>query len=66
MDTFLQKHDYTFPIILDTGETLKRYGIEGIPKYALIGKDGTLVSSGLRDYLPDEEEIEKLLAAAGS
>jgi len=48
------------------GETLKRYGIEGIPQYILIGKNGRLVSSGLRTHLPSEEEIEKLLAASGS
>ena len=66
MDSFLQQHDYTFPILLDTGETLKRYGIEGIPQYILIGKGGKLVSSGLRTHLPSEEEIEKLLAASGS
>lgn len=64
MDAFLQKHEYSFPIALDTGETARRFGIEGIPQYALIGRDGKLVSSGLKHSPPSEAEIERLLAVS--
>jgi thiol-disulfide isomerase/thioredoxin len=64
MDTFLQKHEYSFPMALDTGETARRFGIEGIPQYVLIGRDGKLVHSGLKHSPPDEAEIERLLAAS--
>ncbi|MSR83928.1 MAG: TlpA family protein disulfide reductase [Candidatus Latescibacteria bacterium] len=63
MDAFLQKHQYSFPIALDTGETARRFGIEGIPQYVLIGRDGKLVNSGLQHNPPSEAEIERLLAA---
>ncbi|MCC7262859.1 MAG: TlpA family protein disulfide reductase [Candidatus Latescibacteria bacterium] len=64
MDAFLQKHGYSFPIALDTGETARRFGVEGIPQYVLIGRDGKLVNSGLKRSPPSEAEIERLLAAS--
>ncbi|MCC7264197.1 MAG: TlpA family protein disulfide reductase [Candidatus Latescibacteria bacterium] len=66
VDAFLAEHQYTMPVILDTGETARRYGVEGIPQYVLIGKDGTLVHSGLQNDPPTEAEIEALLKAAGT
>jgi thiol-disulfide isomerase/thioredoxin len=65
MEAFLAEHQYTMPVILDTGETARRYGVEGIPQYVLIGKDGKLVHSGLRHDPPAETEIEALLKVAG-
>ena len=65
VDAFLAEHHYTMPVILDTGETARRYGVEGIPQYVLIGKDGKLVFSGLHHDPPTEAEIEALLTAAG-
>jgi len=65
MEGFVQQHGYSFPIALDTGETAQRYGVEGIPQYVLIGKDGTLVYSGLRYDPPAEAEIETLLKGGG-
>lgn len=66
VDAFLAEHQYTMPVILDTGKTARRYGVEGIPQYVLIGKDGNLVFSGLHHDPPTETEIEALLKAAGS
>ena len=37
MDTFLQKHEYSFPIALDTGETARRFGTRD-SQYVLIGR----------------------------
>ena len=63
MDDFVAEHGYTMPIALDTGETYHRFGIEGIPQYVLIGRDGRLAETGLLRSVPSAEQIEALLAA---
>ena len=60
LDDFVGRHDYVFPIALDTGETSRRYGVEGIPHYILIGRDNRIA---LVDELPTEEQIKALLQA---
>ena len=65
MDDFVAEHGYTMPIVLDTSETYRRFGIgiEGIPQYVLIGRDGRLAETGLLGSVPSAEQIEALLAA---
>lgn len=63
MDDFVAEHGYTMPIVLDTGETYRRFGVEGIPQYVLIGRDGRLAETGLLGSVPSAEQIEALLAA---
>ena len=63
LDTFVGRHDYPFPIALDTGETYRRYGIGPggpIPHYILIGRDNRIA---LVNDLPTEEQIKALLQA---
>ena len=62
MDDFVAEHGYTMPIVLDTGETYRRFGVEGIPQYVLIGRDGRLAETGLLGSVPSAEQIEALLA----
>ena len=62
-DDFVAEHGYTMPIVLDTGETYRRFGVEGIPQYVLIGRDGRLAETGLLGSVPSAEQIEALLAA---
>ena len=67
LDDFVGEHDYPFPIALDTGETSRRYGVEGIPHYILIGRDNRIARDGesleSRHSPPTEEQIEVLLRA---
>ena len=63
MDDFVAEHGYTMPIVLDTGETYRRFGVEGIPQYVLVGRDGLLAETGLLGSVPSAEQIEALLAA---
>ncbi|MDE2806952.1 MAG: TlpA disulfide reductase family protein [Gemmatimonadota bacterium] len=63
LDDFVSRHDYSFPIALDKGETFRRYGIgpKGpIPHYILIGRDNRIA---LVNDLPTEEQIKALLQA---
>ena len=67
LDDFVGEHDYPFSIALDTGETVWRYGVEGIPHYILIGRDNRIARDGesleSRHSPPTEEQIEALLRA---
>ena len=63
LDDFVGRHDYAFPIALDTGETYRRYGLDPggpIPHYILIGRDNRIA---LVNELPTEEQVEALLQA---
>ena len=45
---FLQKQNYTFPILLDPGRTVHTaFGVEGIPKSFLFDRDGKLVAQSI-------------------
>ena len=63
LDNFVGRHDYPFPIALDTGETFRRYGLDPggpIPHYILIDRDNRIA---LVNELPTEEQIKALLQA---
>ncbi|MDE2814269.1 MAG: TlpA disulfide reductase family protein [Gemmatimonadota bacterium] len=63
IDDFVGRHDYPFPIALDSGETYRRYGIgpKGpIPHYILIDRDNRIA---LVNELPTEDQIKALLQA---
>ena len=62
LDNFVGRHDYSFPIALDTSETAWRYGVTGIPRYFLIGRDNRIVPvEALGNFPPTEEQIKALL-----
>ena len=66
LDDFVGRHDYAFPIALDTGETSWRYGVEGIPHYILIGRDNRIVPIEVPGNQPPTEEQIKALLQTGS
>jgi thiol-disulfide isomerase/thioredoxin len=57
---FLKKQPLSFPIAIDTGETVKSYGIESWPTYFLIDKSGKC-PSGFSSSPPSGKQIEELL-----
>ena len=62
LDDFVGRHDYAFPIALDTGETSWRYGVTGIPHYILIGRDNRIAPIEVPgNQPPTAEQIEALL-----
>ncbi len=50
----------TFPIMVDSGETAKRYGVDALPCFFLIDKSGRVVW-GYGMAPPSDNRIEKLL-----
>lgn len=52
--------DITLPIMVDDGQTAAKYGVDGMPFYVLVGRDGVIVRAG--EMPPPTGEIEKLLA----
>ena len=61
---YVKGHAVKYPVLIATEETIKQYGIIGIPVSFLVNKEGRIVSRHM--YTPDfvEEltsEIEKLL-----
>jgi thiol-disulfide isomerase/thioredoxin len=60
LGTFLKKNKITFPIVVDSGETARRYSITGWPTYFLVDKLGN-VAWGFSYVPPKESQIQKLL-----
>lgn len=57
----LARHGINYPVVIDAGETAKRYGIDGFGRGTfLIGKGGRL-RGGERNAVPSDAEIEELL-----
>jgi peroxiredoxin len=45
---FIAEHQYTYPILLDPGRKVNQlFGVEGIPKSFLYGRDGKLVTQAI-------------------
>lgn len=61
-EAFLEEHDYTFPVAVDSGKTAEAFAIDGWPTYFLIDRSGKLVS-GFEHSPPSEEQIELLLGS---
>jgi peroxiredoxin len=62
-NTFLEKNNYTFPVLLDTeGEVVKKYRISGIPTTYIIDKDGIIVNL-VTGPMNDETMIKQIQAA---
>lgn len=57
---YVKEHGFTFPMLVDTGETANRYSVEGLPDYFLIDKTGKPVW-GFSHVPPEEYQIEQLL-----
>jgi peroxiredoxin len=57
---FVKDNGITFPVLIDSGETARRYAVEPIPVYFLIDKSGKL-AWGFSNDLPAEDQIEELL-----
>lgn len=61
LKSFLEEKKITFPVMLDTGVTAERYGVEVWPTYFLIDKRGHL-TWGFENAPPTDAQIESLLA----
>lgn len=67
VERFIRKRGLSLPVMIDTGETFRRYGLEPggpVPGYVLIGRDGRLAASGVLSQAPSEADIERLLDSA--
>ena len=64
---FAQRHELTFPILLDRGNVGWTYGARRIPYVVVVGADGriTAVHQGAGDYHALAESVREALAAAG-
>jgi len=65
VESFVERRGIPMPVMIDTGETFRRYGLGvggPVPGYVLIGRDGRLAASGLLRQPPSEAEIERLLS----
>ena len=59
-EKFVEGHDFTFPIALDSGKTAESYGVHAAPQYFLVNRKGKVVS-GYEGSPPSEAMIEMLL-----
>jgi hypothetical protein len=57
---FVKEKKITFPVMIDQGETAKRYLIDSWPTYFLIDRTGK-VSWGFAPDYPSVGQIEELL-----
>ena len=61
-EKFAQKHDLSFPVLVDaTDEVLKSYGVKAFPTNLVLGKDGAIC---YREEGFDPVGIKKALEAA--
>jgi thiol-disulfide isomerase/thioredoxin len=60
LEEFLKTKRVSFPVMIDRGETAKRYVISAWPTYFLIDKTGKVVW-GFADEPPTAKQIEELL-----
>jgi peroxiredoxin len=61
LPAFMEKHQISFPVVLDAGKTFANYGIEAVPAYVLVAKSGKVLRA-LTNDLPTESEIQELLS----
>lgn len=59
-EEFSKRLQLTFPLMMDSGETAKRYAVESLPTYLLVDSGGKIIR-GPSIHPPAEEEIERLL-----
>jgi thiol-disulfide isomerase/thioredoxin len=57
---FIEKNNYSFPVGIDAGMTVRKYAVYGIPSYYIIDKKGCLVW-GPEHEIPSEELIVPML-----
>lgn len=57
---FIEENNYSFPVGIDTGKSVRKYAVFGIPSYYLIDKNGCLIW-GPEHEIPSEELIESML-----
>ena len=63
VEPFLTEHKYSYPILLDPGRTVNQlFGVEGIPKSFLYGRDGKLVAQAI-DRRTNRQFLEMLKQA---
>jgi peroxiredoxin len=61
---FLQKQNYTFPVLLDPGRNVNTaFAIEGIPKSFLFDREGNLVAQAID--MRTERQFREMLKTAG-
>ena len=59
---FLAKRKLSYPIVLDTANVWKAYGVKGLPSMFLIGRDGQIVQQWAGKV--DHKEVERAVEAA--
>jgi len=60
VQSFVRKHKLTFPIAAECGSS-KDYGVKGIPRAFLVGRDGDIEWEGHPMDPAMEQEIQRLL-----
>lgn len=64
VEPFIAEHKYTYPILLDPGRKVNElFGVEGIPKSFLYGRDGKLVAQAIDRRT--ERQFLQMLKLAG-
>lgn len=57
---FVAEHGFSFPIAVDSGSTATSYGVDLLPTYFLIDREGKVID-GYSAKVPTEEQIKMLL-----
>ena len=58
LNRMLPARDIALPIMVDDGQTAAKYGVDRLPFYVLVGRDGTISWTG--QLPPSRSQIEKL------
>jgi peroxiredoxin len=62
VQTFLEKHGYTMPTVVDTGmEIARKFGVRGVPMTYIINRQGTVIASGFGPVDFDRPEFSTYL-----
>jgi thiol-disulfide isomerase/thioredoxin len=57
---FMTTNNYTFPVLLDGGSTVSRFGVNTIPRYILFNTDGELVFNAHPNLLTTQDILDSL------
>ncbi len=63
VEGFLAKHELSFPIVVDTGQTAKAFGVTQFPSYFLLDSEGKVVES-FANRPPTEATIRRVMKEA--
>jgi peroxiredoxin len=64
VQTFLEKHAYTMPTLVDSSmETARKFGVRGVPMTYIVSRQGKVVASGFGPVDFDRPEFKAYLQA---